>query len=199
MTQNGEGHKRERILHNNEKGFLTCIAGISDGESQPVNGDAVDLGVSENNPVVLPDVVRESDRHDEEELPETGTTRSLLAQWRNMEQTVQNQGVTSTEHLRPKSQTSIWNTASSSKHVPAGQTQYYDRVDSAYDDGQDHYREDEREIIRAGDMNQEDDLPPPSTTRNMLAKFQEMQEEAQREAANLKTPPPSKKVDIFRL
>ncbi len=45
-------------------------------------------GVSENTPVVLPDVVRESDRHDDEELPETGTTRSLLAQWRNMEQTV---------------------------------------------------------------------------------------------------------------
>ena len=87
------------------------ITGISDTESQNVNGDAIDGGVSENTPVVLPDVVRESDRHDEEELPETGTTRSLLAQWRNMEQTVQNQGVTSTDHLRPKSQTRSWNSA----------------------------------------------------------------------------------------
>ena len=86
-----------------------CPTGISDTESQNVNGDAIDGGVSENTPAVLPDVVRESDRHDEEELPETGTTRSLLAQWRNMEQTVQNQGVTSTDHLRPKSQTRSWN------------------------------------------------------------------------------------------
>lgn len=62
-------------------------SGISDSESQTVNGD-VGPGVCENEPVVLADVVRESDRHDEEELPETGTTRSLLAQWRNMEQTV---------------------------------------------------------------------------------------------------------------
>ena len=54
----------------------------------------------------------------------------------------------------------------------------------------------EREIIRAGDAAGEDELPPPSTTRNMLAKFQEIQEEAQREAANLKTPPPSKKVKL---
>ena len=139
--------------------------------------------------------MRESDRHNEEELPETGTTRSLLAQWRNMEQTVQNQGVTSTDHLRPKTQTRTW-TTSSSKHVLAAQTQNYDRVDSAYDEGQEDH---EREIIRAGDVNQEDELPPPSTTRNMLAKFQEIQEEAQREAANLKTPPPSKKVilDLF--
>ncbi len=50
-------------------------------------------------------------------------------------------------------------------------------------------------MIRASDAAApEDELPPPATTRNMLAKFQEMQEEAQREAANLKTPPPSKKV-----
>ena len=77
---------------------------------------------------------------------------------------------------------------SSSKQVPAAQT-HYDQVDAAYDEDRDQ----EREIIRAGDA-AEDELPPPSTTRNMLAKFQEIQEEAQREAANLKTPPPSKKV-----
>ena len=99
--------------------------GISDTESQQVmNGGGggadpsltVDGGVSENSPVVLPDVVRESDRRDEEELPGSGTTRSLLAQWRNMEQTVQNQGVTSTDHLRPKSQTQnrTWNTTNRS-------------------------------------------------------------------------------------
>ena len=157
-----------------------------------MNGYAIDGGVSENNPVVLPNVVRESDRHDKEELPGSGTTRSLLAQWRNMEQTVQNQGVASTDHLRPKTQTArTWTTTSTSKHVPAVQTQHYDRVDSAYDEG---HEDQEREIIRAGDYNPENELPPPSTTRNMLAKFQEIQEEAQREAANLKTPPPSKKV-----
>ena len=86
--------------------------------------------------------------------------------------------------------------AFSSKHVPAAQTQTqrYDQVDAAFNEEQDAQ---EREIIRAGDAAGEDELPPPSTTRNMLAKFQEIQEEAQREAANLKTPPPSKKVKLI--
>ena len=73
------------------------------------------------------------------------------------------------------------------------QTQRYDQVDAAFNEDHDAQ---EREIIRAGDAAGEDELPPPSTTRNMLAKFQEIQEEAQREAANLKTPPPSKKVKL---
>ena len=97
-NQYADSTEPAKIVYEKLKDVLkSChFAGISDTESQNVNGDAVDGGVSENEPVVLPDVIRESDRHDEEELPETGTTRSLLAQWRNMEQTVQNQGVSST-------------------------------------------------------------------------------------------------------
>jgi len=48
---------------------------------------AVEAGEFENQPVYDPSLVRESDRIDETEFPERGTTRGLLAKFRLMQQT----------------------------------------------------------------------------------------------------------------
>ena len=174
------------------------IAGLDD---QPANFDNGDYdhsgGVSENTPAVLPDVVRESDTHDEEELPEKGTTRSLLAQWRNMEQTVIAHGSPSPPKPKQSWGSSSAHTPSSRpavNHHPATRTP---QSEPDHIDASESYQTEstpERDVIRYDDAAVEDELPPPSFTRNMLAKFQNMQAEAERDAANLKTPPPQKKV-----
>ena len=62
------------------------------GEIEAVNGDRYNYenspgsGVSENTPDVKPDLVRESDTHTEEELPERGTAKNLLAKFQAMGQ-----------------------------------------------------------------------------------------------------------------
>jgi hypothetical protein len=47
---------------------------------------AVDAGEFENQPIYDPSLVRESDRTDEAELPERGTTRGLLAKFQLLQQ-----------------------------------------------------------------------------------------------------------------
>ncbi len=176
------------------------IAGLDD-QDQPANFNDGDYdhsgGVSENTPAVLPGVVRESDTHDEVELPEKGTTRSLLAQWRNMEQTVK----TSHGSPSPPKPKQSWGSSSGRSpavnHHPATRTPQseHDHIDAS-----ESYQTEstpERDVIRYDDAAVEDEMPPPSFTRNMLAKFQNMQAEAERDAANLKTPPPQKKVQNY--
>jgi len=135
--------------------------------------DRADGEQSENQPVVLEGVVRESDTNLEEELPERGTTRSLLAQWRNMEQTVKD--------LEPPSPArASSNTLASNKHnSPAGS---YNRIAPLADNnsynGAINSNEETKSI--------EDELPPPAFTRNMLNKFQSMQAEADLETGSQK-------------
>lgn len=50
------------------------------------SGAAVDAGEFENQPVYDPSLVRESDRMDETEFPERGTTRGLLAKFQLLQQ-----------------------------------------------------------------------------------------------------------------
>ena len=66
-------------------------AGAADGsdayerERPLYNPACPEGGEYENNPIDLPDVVRESDPYDDSELPEVGGTRSLLAKFQSLQ------------------------------------------------------------------------------------------------------------------
>ena len=181
-------------------------SGISDNEKEPVvvnsgyteHEEVEDKAMSENNPIQLADVVRESDKHDEEELPEHGFTRSLVAQWRNMEATIGGRPDASVNNLKPKAETRTWNKSPQREQAqPVHHTppRHHTSSESSQDEGPEYenvpQKKADPEVIHADDHHPEDELPAPSTTKNMLARFQSMQEEAAREKSHV---PPSKKV-----
>lgn len=134
------------------------------------------------------DVVRTSETHTEE-LPEQGFTKNLLAQWRTKEQEAGT--IPSPTQSRSVSKSpGRW----SQRETP--QARRVQTPESDLSSPEDRHSYAEGSVMRESDRHDEDELPPPSFTRNMLAKFQSMQDEAQREASNLK--PTTKKVVIPR-
>ena len=143
--------------------------------------EVTDAGVFENEPVTNIDVVRESDRHDEEELPEEGFTRSLLAQWRTMET---DGGATreSQNHTPKKSRSP---SVTSSVRPPALST-----ASALSEQGraaESHEASVEREEEEDGSAY----LPPPEITKNMRAKFMNL------EGENTSNQRPPKKVNCY--
>jgi len=57
---------------------------VGNAETRKSMEMSVESGDFENDPTADPTLVRESDRHDEDELPEQGTTRNLLAKFQNL-------------------------------------------------------------------------------------------------------------------
>ena len=180
-------------------------SGISDSEQQGTghrSDDDLDGDVMTRS-----DVIRAEDKA-EEDLPEQGFTKSLLAQWKQKEiestysrdssphstssqQTWNSNRRTDTHRRPPKKivQTPDSDISSADEHAyenipPRGGGMNGDMEGSEYSGSV-------REVIRESDRNDEDELPPPSFTKNMLAKFQSMQEEATRDTY---VRPPVKKV-----
>lgn len=137
-----------------------------------------DEGIADTEPSTnghRPEVIREADKNETEELPERGFTKSLLAQWRQIEQTAPAE---SAKSLAPR-QTTPGRAAPYRQASPSN---------SQDEDGQ-------RDVVREGDNNEEEFLPPPSYTKNMLAKFQTLQDET---TTNQSSSSSSKKVGFPR-
>jgi len=117
------------------------------------------------------DVVRESDRNDTEELPEQGFTKSLLSRWKQIEQT----GPAEPAPTRAPAPKRSWaykeQKASSAPVVRSNGTTHATEESSMRDEA------DNREVVRESDNFEEEFLPPPSTTKNMLAKFRNLEQD----------------------
>jgi hypothetical protein len=183
-------------------------SGISDSEGQQglVNGDryreseelVVEGGVYENEPVVNPDVVKSGERIEEDELPERGFTKSLLAQWRSKEQEIA--AKKREEVPLPKKTTRTWETTYSYRGAQRSAGQTSESEQSSPDDAQYHnvghdqveggvyenQPQQPKDVVRETDNNEEEFLPPPAYTRNLLEKFKNIQAEAQRESTSPK-------------
>ena len=160
---------------------------------RPVGGTYMkaspDEGIADTEPSVnghgqaatSTEVIREADKNETEELPERGFTKSLLSQWRQIEQTA---GPSKTS-LAPRVPGST--PTGSRPGSGSGRRQ----VAASMSDSQDG--DENREVVRETDTNEDENLPPPSYTKNMLAKFQTMQQEAQKDPATT----PTKKVSLW--
>ena len=124
----------------------------------------------------------------DDQLPEQGTTQNLLAQWRNKEQ--------STDVPKPRQTTRSYSSdreLQQERKSPARQQSEplyrHEQMDST-DGGPEVVRPD-------GEASEKvDEMPAPSTTKNLLAKFQNLQAEAQRDVEQA---PPKKKVRPIKL
>ena len=101
-----------------------------------------------------------------EELPEEGFTRNLVAKWRCMEETTS----PAPTPQRSNVQRSTSRTTSHSRPTPP-QSHHDEEEEDHVDYDSDHH------VIRESDTNEDQFLPPPSFTRNMLAKFQNLEAE----------------------
>ena len=133
------------------------------------------------------EVVRESDRNDSEELPEQGFTKSLLTKWKAMEQNMppapQQAKAPSTKrswsYKEQKASSNVVRsngttyTTPSSSSMGAEDERYGDEADTAHQE-----TGEARQVVRESDNNEEEFLPPPSFTKNMLAKFRNMEQES---------------------
>ena len=148
---------------------ITTPSGYRTITSHSASKASPDEGIADTEPSVnghgrseeTSEVVRESDKTEVEELPERGFTKSLLAQWRQIEQVSTSSPAKSPSASRrgPQVRPSPANSQGSYSSLP-------DDLGTP------------REVVRASDTNEEEYLPPPSYTKNMLAKFKNMQEEA---------------------
>lgn len=138
--------------------------------------ECTDGGVFENEPALPVDVVRETDPSDEQELPEAGITRSLVAQWKSMEQHVSSSGQRS-----PVNESR--STLAGGGCVPRPRsTVKVVRSNAGLND--------ELGSSQEGEAMEEEALPPPDITKNLLAKFKTIEAELQVSANQ----PPAKKV-----
>jgi hypothetical protein len=133
-------------------------SGISLLDSQPSAHPDIDVangGVYESTPVHVDGVVRSGEEASKEEMPEQGFTRNLLAQWRTLEQ-------------GSGGQPSLPKPRSSAPKAP--QAERVMQIDGQCDE--------HRDVVRESDQNEEEYLPPPSFTKNMLAHFQSMESQS---------------------
>lgn len=145
--------------------------------------ECTDGGVFENDPTLPVDVVRETDPTDEQELPEAGITRSLVAQWKSMEQTVSRSGQQSPANESRSTSVSggsVQRPRSTVKVVRSNASLNGELGMSTEEAGGNQ----ERETV------EEEALPPPDITKNLLAKFKTIEAELQVSANQ----PPAKKV-----
>ena len=136
------------------------------------------------------EVVNTSD----DQLPEQGTTQNLLAQWRNKEQS---SNVPAPRQTMTQRAFSSEREPTSQRHTPQRHTPERQQSEPAYHHQSEMDYSDGPEVVRpSGEVTEkkDDELPPPSTTKNLLAKFQTIQAEAQRDAVKA---PPVKKVRTF--
>ena len=170
--------------------------GRSESEGYNEEGE-VEGGVYENEPVVPDGVVREADRVEENEMPEEGFTKTLLAQWRQIEQQVGGNPTVDLSKRKPagrswsyrEKQTSYDTHQSPASHHSADNSP--EQVEQPVDQGV--YENSPLESMESQHEDQPDELPPPSFTKNMLAKFQSLQSEDQQAAAPR---PSTKRVSI---
>jgi hypothetical protein len=127
-------------------------------------------------------VIRESDKNIEEELPERGFTKSLLAQW----QTKLGESPGPKKPVSRKADTGGPVGRSWSYRDKRGSEETQARPEVARSVSSSHSQQaDEadggRDVVREADTHEEDFLPPPSYTKNMLAKFQSLEAQAKQE------------------
>ena len=165
------------------------------GISEPVQRTNGTNGYHDEVDARQDEPLRESDQNVEEELPERGFTKSLLAQWQTKLQETETKTVNvSRSSTSPASTNGGVNRSWSYKQrqeqqqqnadtiTPvASQTSYASQSSVTVDEGGVSENNPERldGVVRESDTNEEDYLPPPAYTKNILAKFQSM--EAQQE------------------
>ncbi|XP_013380731.1 uncharacterized protein LOC106151854 [Lingula anatina] len=137
------------------------------------------------------EVVREVDRNDENELPEHGLTKNLLAKFKTLEHdnpdvplpttpksssdvtrlTPREVRISSASHASShwKHDDAHSDTSSITSDHPPRDSMTYSSDSGQYEDSPDHSQKD---IMYNADSKEEDDLPPPNMTKNLLAKFQ---------------------------
>lgn len=148
--------------------------------------ECTDGGVFENEPALPVDVVRETDPSDEQELPEAGITRSLVAQWKSMEQQVSSSGQRS-----PVNESRSTLAGGGSVPRPRSTVKVV-RSNAGLNDesGMDTVSTGGAGSSQEGEAVEEEALPPPDITKNLLAKFKTIEAELQVSANQ----PPVKKV-----
>ena len=142
-------------------------SGIMDVDLHVVNGHRI--------------VESEPEQEPENELPEEGFTRSLVAKWRCIEDT--SPAPTPSKPSVPPAQQHHPEPHYTEAHyteTPQYKETQYKENNHYEDDNVDEL--DGRHITRESDTNEEEYLPPPSFTRNMLAKFQTLEAEAEKQA-----------------
>lgn len=127
--------------------------------------ECTDGGVFENEPAQPMDVVRETDPMDEQELPEFGITRSLVAQWKTMEQHVSRSGQQSPANDSRSASVSGGSVPRPRPTVKVVRTNAGLNGDSG--------------SSQEGEAAEEEALPPPDITKNLLAKFKTIEAEVQ--------------------
>ncbi len=159
------------------------------------------------------EVVKEDDKSQEEkELPESGFTQNLLAQWRNKEKEVakfKSPDVRASRSPgrkwsqgRPQSQspTRARQVRTPESDLSSPDDHNYENIPHQSRSEHSELSDSLHEVIRESDHpNEEQELPPPAMTKNMLAKFQSLQDEAERDSTSLgsnkkvrSVPPPHK-------
>lgn len=145
---------------------------------------------AESEPMHNPDVIRECDRHDEEELPEHGFTQNLLAKFKSMESPSAapllpnspkkspsrstSREVRAPVSINRRSGGSVTDSMSDSGSVSSDhgyREQYINPVEGGEYESEPAHRID---VVRETDQENEDELPPPNTTRKLMAHFQSM-------------------------
>ena len=143
--------------------------------------EVIEGGVFENQPQVLKDgVVREEDGPNEDELPEHGTTKSLLAQWRTVEKKGTSMPELSTITTTKSSKSWSYKQNQGAAVVTQTTTVTAGHTESQQENEQGEYEqqmEQPRDIVRESDQTEEEYMPPPAITKNLLAKFQTLEAE----------------------
>ncbi|XP_064602392.1 pharyngeal muscle protein 2-like isoform X6 [Liolophura sinensis] len=135
-------------------------------------------GVFENQPQHRDDVVRAAD-HFEEELPERGMARNMVARFRQLSESTKSQSPVSPKspHDRSfKEFTPPREEPRSPKGVlPTDMPEQYQQSSGGVSENIPQHRAD---VVREADTDYEAGMPAPSTTKHLLARFQTIQHEA---------------------
>jgi hypothetical protein len=118
--------------------------------------EIIEGGIFENEPITSHGVVRESDNPNEEELPESGSARNLLAQWRNVE--------TSTSYIP-------------TDFSKAPNNNFGSRITHECRMGSNMQLNEFGEVVRESDQNEAQFLPPAGLSKNLTAKFKTIEEQ----------------------
>jgi len=130
------------------------------------------------------DVIRSEDQT-EEILPEAGLTKSLLAQWKQKETSPAPSAASSVRSAPRHVTRNVPRTRPA--YTPDSEPETEEHVPTTVNgDSEDFSRS--SEVMRECDRNETDELPQSGFARNMLAKFQSMEEEAQRDATHVRGP-----------
>ena len=160
-------HKPTRAEYDATPSNVECIVQSHD---RVIQGQTTDSNIEEN-------------KH-EDQLPEQGTTQNLLAQWRNKEQTCD---ISKSKPITHRSY------SIEREHYPRVKTPDDQTTVPQYEDTQQLGLD----VIRpTGTFEKKDEeLPPPSTTKILLAKFQTLQAEAKQ--TQMHSPQPRKVNRIY--